>query len=60
MTNYQKEFEHWFLAVESGNDEDWKAPPYLSKEWHAYVMRRQLALGAFNFALQLGNRNDQH
>lgn len=42
-------FEGWFEAVEAGDDKDWKKPEYLSKEWHAYLARHQLALGAFQF-----------
>lgn len=58
MTRYQEEFEQWIVAIESGGDTAWLPPRYLSKEWHAYIERRQLALGAFNFALQLENKND--
>lgn len=40
-------FESWFRSVEAGDDEDWQEPKYLSKEWHEYLHRRQLALGAW-------------
>lgn len=43
-------FEVWFKSVESGDDENWMEPKYLSREWNDYVARRQLALGAWRAA----------
>ena len=48
-------FEKWFRDVEAGDDPNWSSPPYLSREWHDYLARRQLALGAWNKALELSH-----
>lgn len=44
-------FDAWFKAIEAGDDQDWSEPEYLSKEWHGYIGRRQLALGTYRFAI---------
>ncbi|TCL06850.1 hypothetical protein [Sodalis ligni] len=41
-------FESWFIGIESDEDGNFTEPRYLSDEWHAYIARRQLALGAWN------------
>lgn len=47
MDESEKNFEQWFRAVETGDDEKWELPAYKSPEWNAYLLRRQLALGAW-------------
>ncbi len=42
------EFDKWFKAVEAGNNNEWVEPEYNSQEWHEYISRRSLALGAWN------------
>lgn len=49
----REQFEQWFRDVEAGDDDNWSSPPYLSREWHDYLARRQLALGAWNKALDI-------
>lgn len=44
-------FDEWFKSVEAGDDENWKEPKYLSKEWNGYLERMQLARGAWNAAM---------
>ncbi|MGP2449078.1 hypothetical protein ACTUSR_08220 [Pantoea stewartii subsp. indologenes] len=41
-------FDKWFKEVEAGDDAEWNEPEYGSKDWHAYLHRRQLALGAWH------------
>ncbi|EJA5011362.1 hypothetical protein MVR94_004957, partial [Salmonella enterica] len=43
----EKKFEQWFRAIETGDDDKWELPAYRSPEWNAYLLRRQLALGAW-------------
>lgn len=51
--NCREQFEQWFRDVEAGDDDNWSPPEYLSREWHDYIARRQLALGAWNKALEI-------
>lgn len=44
-------FDAWFKAIEAGDDQGWSEPEYLSKEWHEYLGRRQLALGAYRLSI---------
>lgn len=50
---YTESFEQWFRDVEAGDDPNWSSPPYLSQEWYQYLSRRELALGAWNKALEI-------
>lgn len=50
---YTESFEQWFRDVEAGDDPNWSSPPYLSQEWYQYLSRRELALGAWNKALEV-------
>ncbi|MGX5087120.1 hypothetical protein [Enterobacter sp. UPMP2052] len=43
----EKKFEQWFRSIETGDDDKWELPAYKSPEWNAYLLRRQLALGAW-------------
>lgn len=47
MDESEKKFEEWFRAIETGDDGKWELPVYKSPEWNAYLLRRQLALGAW-------------
>lgn len=49
----REKFEQWFRDVEAGDDAEWHEPEYQSREWHDYISRRQLALGAWNAALEI-------
>lgn len=53
MKKLTAEFEKWFASVEAGDDSEWSEPKYQSREWHDYIFRRQLALGAWNKALEI-------
>lgn len=53
MNKITAEFEKWFSSVEAGDDSEWREPEYQSREWHDYISRRQLALGAWNKALEV-------
>ena len=44
-------FDMWFKSIEAGDDDDWHEPEYMSKDWHEYMFRRQLALGAYRLAI---------
>lgn len=48
MDESEKKFEQWFRTIETGDDDKWELPAYKSPEWNAYLLRRQLAHGAWN------------
>lgn len=47
MDESEKKFEQWFRTIETGDDDKWELPAYRSPAWNAYLLRRQLALGAW-------------